>query len=168
MRIFGKGQASSRIWVFCDGGLGSAAYDRHGPGPKTYCGCGSLVRTDDGRVIDWAWRSLPAVTNNEAEYQGLLLGIELARRQRAGLTVFVMDSEVVVGQMEGRFAVNSPGLRRRHAEARRALRTLPRVQFCLVPRTCNALADALAHEAGLPWPELRSFLEHGLPGVAVL
>ncbi|MCB9139682.1 MAG: ribonuclease HI family protein [Caldilineaceae bacterium] len=167
MNLFAGRGRPGRVWIFCDGGLGTAEYGGARTGPKSYCGCGSLVRGDDGRVLDWAWRALPMMTNNEAEYAGLRLGMELARRHSAQLTIFVLDSEVVVGQMEGRFAVNSAGLRRCHAQAQRTLRGLGRVQFCLAPRAYNTLADALAREAGIPWSDLRGFLEHALPGVAV-
>lgn len=163
MKVFNRGEPAQRVWIFCDGGMGSAAYAAEArSSPQTYCGCGSLVRADDGRVLDWAWRSLPTMTNNEAEYAGLLLGAELARKQRGAKTIFVLDSEVVVGQMQGRFAVNSPSLRRWHRQAQRAVAKLTHVDFCLVPRTYNALADALAHEAGMPWADLRRHLERDM------
>lgn len=158
-----------RLWVFCDGGLGAQPLpvpmlpsQRQGP-IEIHAGCGALARDDAGAVVDWAWRGLPSMTNNEAEYAGLLLGVELARRHPAGHVVFVLDSEVVVGQMQGRFAVNSPTLRQWQRRARRAVQTLPRADFCLVPRACNALADALAHEAGLPWNQLHRAMLVMLP-----
>lgn len=160
MNPFKRRATPGRIWVFCDGGLGSAAYATPSTeGVRTHCGCGALVRRDGGEVTDWAWRSLPAMTNNEAEYAGLILGAELARKAGVGTTVFVLDSAVVVGQMQGRFAVNSASLRRWHRQATHAVRALYGVQFCLVPREYNALADALAHEAGMPWPDLRRAME---------
>ena len=103
------------------------------------------------------------MTNNEAEYAGLLLGVELAVKQRDSAIIFVLDSQVVVGQMQGHFAVNSPNLRRWHAQARRAIAKLCHVQYCVVPRAYNALADALAREAGMPWADLRQKMEHSLP-----
>lgn len=152
----------ARIWVFCDGGLGVADYD-DAPRPATplefHPGCGALVRHDDGAILDWAWRTLPQVTSVEAEYAGLLLGAELARRQRTSEVIFVMDSAVVVGQMNGRFVVNSPRLRRWHRQACEATQQLPKVRFRHVPRAWNPLADALARQAGLPWPALRAQLE---------
>jgi ribonuclease HI len=155
-----------RIWVFCDGGLGALPEeDKTAPQPlamRMGAGCGALIRNDEGAVLDWAWRSLPMMTNNEAEYAGLLLGVELAHRHPARLTVFVLDSEVVVGQMTGRFTVQSAALRRWRQRAIKAISTLDSaVAFRLAPRAWNALADALARQAGLPWPAVRAFLEKG-------
>jgi ribonuclease HI len=154
-----------RIWVFCDGGLGALPETNPAaPQPlavRMGAGCGALVRRDDGAVIDWAWRALPMVTNNEAEYAGLMLGAELAQRQRAQLTIFVLDSEVVVGQMTGRFSVQSAAL---HTWRRRTLKivsALPAVEYRLAPRAWNSLADALARQAGLPWETVRAYLEKG-------
>lgn len=174
--------SSGRIWVFCDGGLGSAPVqplasvtgpsDRRPVRPQA--GCGAIVRAEQGDILDWAWRSLSSteggrsVTNNEAEYAGLLLGITLARRRRARETILLLDSEIVVGQMQGRFAVRSPALRRWHRQAMQAMRTLPRARFCLIPREWNPLADALARQAGLAWDPLRTALESALHSQTVL
>ncbi len=166
-----KPNHQSRIWIFCDGGLGLADYrnlpagDEAHPAPGApaalhlQAGCAALVRNDTGAVLDWAWRTLPTVTSVEAEYAGLLLGIELAARHPSLQTIFVLDSEVVVGQMTGRYAVNSHNLRRWHQRATAAIEPLPGVGFRAVPRAWNALADALARQAGLPWAQLRAALE---------
>jgi ribonuclease HI len=91
------------------------------------------------------------MTNNEAEYAGLLLGIGLAHRLAAEEVVFLLDSEIVVGQMTGRFAVNSRSLHRWHWQACEALRALPHSRFCAIPREWNRLADGLACQAGISW-----------------
>jgi ribonuclease HI len=164
-----------RIWCFCDGSTG-ALYDgtemngrsRNGdqaparqpsvPGLRLVCAAAAVARADDGSIVDWAWQELPPLTNNEAEYAGLILGLGLARAAGARETVCVLDSEVVVGQMEGRFAVNSAGLRRWHWQACEAARGLPSVRYCLVPRALNRLADGLAGQASMPWAPLLTIL----------
>lgn len=165
-----------RIWCFCDGSTG-ALYDgaetngrgRNGdrepgtrqpgvPGLRLVCAAAAVARADDGSIVDWAWQELPPLTNNEAEYAGLILGLGLARAAGARETVCVLDSEVVVGQMEGRFAVNSAGLRRWHWQACAAARRLPSVRYCLVPRALNRLADGLAGQASMPWAPLLAIL----------
>ncbi|MBM4460049.1 MAG: ribonuclease HI family protein [Chloroflexi bacterium] len=155
-----------RLWVFCDGSTGAVENHRGENGcgglirsaepsaPMT-CGAGAVALEADGRIAGWEWRPLPAMTNNEAEYAGLLLGIGLAERLRADDTVFLLDSEIVVGQMTGRYAVNSRSLYRWHWQACAALRALPKVQFVAIPREWNRLADGLACQAGISWAWLR-------------
>lgn len=154
-----------RIWVFCDGGLGALPETNPAaPQPlavRMGAGCGAVVRREDGAIIDWAWRALTPMTNNEAEYAGLWLGAELALRHRADLTIFVLDSEVVVGQMTGRFRVHSAALRPWHRRATQRIAALPAVKYRLAPRAWNVLADALARQAGLPWEAVRAYLEEG-------
>lgn len=182
---------TDRLWVFCDGGLGTAELHHDGSAVghnhrsafpnanqleaagqampagqpvKLGVGCGALVRNEQGDVLDWAWRSLPPLTNNEAEYAGLLLGVELAARQQPHRVVFVMDSDIVVGHLCGRYRVHSAKLRRWHHKAEQALARLPNVHFCAVPREWNALADALARQAGIAWPQLHAALCQRMEG----
>lgn len=102
---------------------------------------------DEGQIIVLANRTLPPMTNNEAEYQALLLLLELATPY-AKLPVQVrMDSEIVIYQMKGRFSVNSPALKALHREACARLPTFVALSFMHVPREQNRLADALASDA---------------------
>lgn len=155
-----------RVWVFCDGSTGAmrtkeyhAATDGRSPmgrSPGAFtCGAAAVARADDGQILGWEWQDMPPMTNNDAEYAGLLLGLNLARRLRAREVIMVLDSEVVVGQMTGRFAVNSPALRRWHWRACEAVRDFPDVRFLAVPRELNRLADGLACQAGISWQWMR-------------
>ena len=156
-----------RIWVFCDGSTGAVEAGNSasvggvirspapGARPPITCGAGALALDADGRIVGWEWRPLPAMTNNEAEYAGLLLGIGLAERLGATETTFLLDSEIVVGQMTGRCAVNSRTLHRWHWLACTALRALPAARFVAIPREWNRLADGLACQAGISWAWLR-------------
>jgi ribonuclease HI len=125
------------------------------------CGAGAVALSDEGQIVRWEWQGLPAMTNNEAEYAGLLLGLKLARRLAAEEAIFLLDSEIVIGQMTGRFAVNSATLRRWHWQACTAARRLPMVRFCVIPREWNRLADGLACQAGIPWEWLREQIADG-------
>lgn len=152
------GRSTEALWIFCDGSSGSrwgrpeetAELD----GLEAQPAAGAVARRGDGLIVDWAWRTLPAMTNNEAEYAGLLLGIDLARKHRARQATFVLDSEVVVYQMQGRYGVNSQVLRRLHTQACASVRDLPKVRFVWVPRGWNRLADGLTAQAGLNWSSL--------------
>lgn len=171
-------QGGDTIWVFCDGSTGmtsdaatavmtAEAAPRWGALERlrkrfqcdSRCAAAAIARGDDGQILDLAWQAVAVRTNNEAEYAGLLLGLQLAARLRARTTVCVLDSAVVIGQMEGRYAVNSKALRAWHWKACKAARQLPDVAYCLVPREWNRLADGLAGQASIPWTLLRAAME---------
>ena len=158
------------LYVFCDGSTGaldrtadsrpyhtsSAATGRRRP--TVQCAAAAVARSGDGAILAIEWQVLPAVTNNEAEYAGLLLGIQIAHRLHAQATVFVLDSETVVGQMTGRCGVNSSRLKSWHIRACTAVRGLPCVRYQAVPREFNRLADGAAGQAAIAWEELMSTL----------
>jgi ribonuclease HI len=155
-----------QVYIFCDGSTGAlerwnsgraAPVGENGadrPRPGNRCAAAAVARSEDGSVLAIDWQVLPDVTNNEAEYAGLLIGIQLARQLRAHATVFVLDSATVVCQMTGRCGVNSPGLKIWHTRACMAVRGLPRVRYQTVPREYNRLADGAAGQAAIAWDEL--------------
>lgn len=157
-------QAMKQLWVFCDGGAGGAAslvdgqparaawrkYFREEP----ICTAAAVARNARGQIIDWRWQRLAQGSNNEAEYAGLLLGLEIGIAHGATELTCVLDSEVVVGQMRGYFNVNSAALRAWHWRACALARRLPQVRYCLAPREWNRLADGLAGQAMMPWRDL--------------
>ena len=78
--------------VYCDGGIG---------GTGRAAGLGVVVRDEQNEIIALVKRSMPAMTNNEAEYAALILALETVRRFAPRTLHVYMDSEVVVGQMQG-------------------------------------------------------------------
>lgn len=115
--------------------------------PGVGSGAGIIVLDAAGRLIHLENQPLPAMTNNEAEYAGLALALKTAERLGADVVEVRLDSEIVVGQMIGEFAVNSPSLKQGHWLACGLARRFPRVRYKRIPRTQNVLADALAAEA---------------------
>ncbi|MFN8443283.1 MAG: ribonuclease HI family protein [Caldilineaceae bacterium] len=158
------------IWIFCDGGAGEVitlGERSQEAGKETgrrtakvtlQAGCGAVARNDQGEILQWTWRTLSPMTNNEAEYAGLLLGVELAMHMRLRNIVCVLDSSVVVLQMQGRAAVNSPSLRTWHRKAVDAIRPFDKVEFRLIPRELNYLADSLTWQARQPWQVTKEWL----------
>jgi ribonuclease HI len=127
-----------QLIAYCDGGIGDQ---------KTGAGAGVVIRDEAGEIIALVKRSLPPMTNNEAEYAALVLALEALKRYRPHRVRIYLDSEVVVGQMQGRFRINSAALRRWHSQACRLVRRFKSVTFEHIPRDANRLADALANEA---------------------
>lgn len=116
-------------------------------------GAGAIVLDATGKVVRLANQILPMMTSGEAEYQGLILGMELALEAGAIVAEVRLDSEVVVNQMAGHFAVNSPRLKTLHLRACDVARRFARVSYIHIPREENGLADSLATEAsaGREW-----------------
>ncbi|MCI0396611.1 MAG: ribonuclease HI family protein [Chloroflexi bacterium] len=118
-------------------------------GDLRHAGVAAVARTNDGQFLGWLSRQLRWMTNNEAEYNAALLGLELARLLGAQQVEIVSDSEVVVLQMQGKSRVNSARLKTLHRQACDRVARFPAVTFRHVPREQNSLADALATEAML-------------------
>lgn len=112
-------------------------------------GAAVVVRDERGRILTTASRRLTGMTNNEAEYEALILALELAltRGEPSDAITFLVDSQIVVGQVAGAFAVRDPRLAERHARVMRLLAQLPNATLAFIPRARNRLADALAQEA---------------------
>ncbi|MCU0496300.1 MAG: reverse transcriptase-like protein, partial [Anaerolineae bacterium] len=71
-------------------------------------GAGVIALDRWSKVVFLGNRTLPPMTNNEAEYMGLIFTLETAVDLNGQFIQIRLDSEVVVNQMIGRFAVNSP------------------------------------------------------------
>lgn len=127
----------SRLVIHVDGAI---AGNRH-------TGVAAVAIDQKGYHLGWLSRRLSRMTNNEAEYHAVLLGLELAGELRAPRVTIVTDSEVVVRQMQGHSRVNSPRLKGLHRKTCQAASRFEQVEFRHVGREENRLADALAAEA---------------------
>lgn len=113
------------------------------PGPAAY---GAWLATPLG---DLAWSAAEPIgwaTNNVAEWRGLCAVLDAAHRLGATPLQVQGDSQLVVNQFTGAYAVRAPGLQPLVAEARRLARGLA-LTVTWVPRAANARADALSKAA---------------------
>jgi ribonuclease HI len=127
-----------KLVVHVDGGA------RGNPGPAA---AAAVVSTPDGDVLDEAHELLGVVSNNVAEYRGLLLGLDRARALGADEVEVVNDSELVAKQVNGEYKVKHPDMKPLHAAATKALGQFARWRVRSVPRAQNAAADALVNQA---------------------
>lgn len=87
-------------------------------------------------------------TNNEAEYTGLILGLNEALK--IGLSELQVrgDSQLVIRQMQGKYKVNSPKLAPLHQCASTLASKFAKIEFEHVYRDKNQRADALSNIGG--------------------
>jgi ribonuclease HI len=127
------------VTIRCDGGA------QPNPGPA---GAGVVIVDDaTGDTLATISEPLGVRTNNEAEYAALILGLEKALALGATRVTVLADSELVVRQMNGDYAVRKPHLRRSHLAAKELLKRFESWQMRHIEREKNTLADKLANEA---------------------
>ncbi|NUR58721.1 MAG: reverse transcriptase-like protein, partial [Catenulispora sp.] len=119
---------------------------RGNPGPASY---GALVADGaTGEVLVELAEGLGVVTNNVAEYRGLIAGLRAAHALDPEAAVEVrMDSKLAVQQMSGVWQIKHPAIRLLAAEARAAFPRTDAVRYVWVPRAQNTRADALGNLA---------------------
>lgn len=117
---------------------------RGNPGPSAI---GVVVEDADGRVLEEVSARIGMTTNNVAEYQALITGLETALDRGARRVRVLSDSELLVRQMRREYKVRDQGLKELFLEAVSLARRFDHVDIKYVPREENAAADALVNRA---------------------
>ena len=118
---------------------------RGNPGPS---GIGVVIEDlATGRMIEEHKRYLGITTNNQAEYQAVILGLKRCVELGATMVDVVADSELLIKQANKEYRVKNPELRLRFQEMSEYVAKIPRVTFHHVRREYNKEADRLANEA---------------------
>jgi probable phosphoglycerate mutase len=127
-----------RLTAHCDGG------SRGNPGPAGY---GAVIEDAKGHVVAELSEFLGIQTNNYAEYHGLLGVLRWSVERNVKRLTVVSDSELMVKQMQGKYAVKSPVLKPLFEEARKLSRRIESFEMRHTLRGGNKTADRLANEA---------------------
>ena len=116
---------------------------RGNPGPA---GAGFVIERD-GEIICRGGRFLGSQTNNVAEYEALIWGLEnVSALGFADVTVYA-DSELLVKQINGQYRVKNEGLKPLFVRCLQLLRTFSTTRVAHVRREQNSAADAMANDA---------------------
>lgn len=132
------------ITIFTDGG------SRGNPGPAAI---GVYMVDEAGEVVLEVAETIGNATNNFAEYQGVMRGLEAAKEKFGKQTKEMqfqlkLDSELVKKQLNGEYQIKDPGLVP-HFIAIHNLRVtnFPNLTLTHVKRELNKEADRLVNEA---------------------
>jgi ribonuclease HI len=117
---------------------------RGNPGPA---GAGAVLLDGRQKILGESFKYLGETTNNEAEYQALVLGLTLAREKGLKRLRLRSDSELVVRQLQGRYKVKHPRLQVLFKKAKGLIRVFKTFHVESVLRDENAHADRLANQA---------------------
>ena len=124
--------------IHSDGGA------RGNPGPAAI---GVVLSSPEGETVETISEYIGETTNNQAEYRAVIAGLEKAKALGAAEVECVLDSELVVKQLNGEYKVKHPDLKPVFEQARRLALGFSKVQFRHVRREENKAADKLVNEA---------------------
>lgn len=128
----------SKLTLYVDGGA------RGNPGPAA---AGVVLRNEGGAPLLEAGYLLGTLTNNQAEYSALLIGVRAARQAGAKSLTIYSDSELMVKQLLGEYRVKAGGLKPLFEDAQHQLLGLARWTIHHVLRDKNRRADELLNRA---------------------
>ncbi len=110
-------------------------------------GCGAVIYDEQGEILKELTSYLGSSTNNVAEYQGLLMGLEGVLKLGGRKLQIRSDSELLVRQLNGVYRVKDEKLKVLYRKALDLLGRLEAYRIIHVRREHNKLADRLANIA---------------------
>lgn len=131
-------------------------------------GAAAVLVSPSGIKTKFAARLSFKATNNVAEYEGLILGLNKAKALGATILLVKTDSQVVTSQVEKEYMEREPELIRYLAVARSMERRFRGFTLRYIPRAENVEADEQAKAAAnnTPLPPDTFFQELMLPATA--
>ncbi|HLC64174.1 MAG TPA: ribonuclease HI family protein [Patescibacteria group bacterium] len=128
---------AEKLKIFSDGGA------RGNPGPAA---CGVVIKDEAGRLISEHSKYLGKATNNQAEYQGVILGLAEASKLRAKEVIFYLDSQLVVNQLNQDYKVKNLEIQSLFVRIWNLSQQFKKVTYKHVSRELNKAADRLVNQ----------------------
>lgn len=128
----------NKLYIYTDGG------SRGNPGPS---GIGVIIQDSKRKKIKEISKYIGEATNNIAEYNALLHGLEEADALKASDIVVYMDSELLVRQLSGEYMVKDEAMRPLFEKALAILKRFDSFEIKHVAREKNREADKLVNKA---------------------
>jgi ribonuclease HI len=131
---------TQRLLIFSDGGA------RGNPGPAAIA---FTSLNDKAETVKSDSRFIGIHTNNQAEYQALLMALKFALEEKTDEVICHLDSELVVKQLNGEYAVKNRELQLLWREVQKLKGCFKKISFVNVPRSNLKIqrADALVNQA---------------------
>jgi len=126
-----------KVTIYTDGAA------RGNPGPA---GAGAVLM-QDGKILKKCRKFLGTGTNNEAEYEAVILGLEEAKKLGATDVEFFVDSELLQRQVIGIYKVKAKNLRPLFEKIFKLKISFASFKISHIRREKNKIADLLANEA---------------------
>ena len=105
-----------------------------------------VIKTPEGDKIECMIQLDFPTTNNEAEYEALVAGLDLAKAAGAKNMIIHCDSQVITSQINGDYECRNERMKKYLEEVKSRISSLE-VKFVQIPRKENKCADCLAKVA---------------------
>jgi len=128
---------SKVITIYTDGGA------RGNPGPAAI---GVVIKDEKGKIMKQYAEYIGEATNNQAEYQALIKGLELAQEFKPQQVYCFLDSELVTKQMKQEYKVKDQDLQSLFVKVWNNALKFPKVSYQHISRNLNKEADALLNQ----------------------
>jgi ribonuclease HI len=134
-----KTQMSQKLQIYTDGGA------RGNPGPSAIA---FIALNERGETVKENSRFIGVRTNNQAEYEALLMALKFATEHATQEIICHLDSELVVKQLNGQYAVKNYQLQQLWQRVQEFKKSFKKISFVNVPRTNLQIqrADALVNK----------------------
>jgi len=123
--------------VFCDGA------SRSNPGDASI----GVSISFDGKEIHTISREIGIATNNEAEYQALIDGLNYCIENSINEVDVFLDSKLVIEQVNKNYKVKAHNLKEFNSQVENMIKEFKYIEFNHVYREDNKRADQLANLA---------------------
>ncbi len=129
-----------KVIIYSDGGA------RGNPGPA---GIGVVIcdGANENKILGMHKRYIGETTNNQAEYQAVVLGLQEAKKLHATEVEVRLDSELVASQLSGEFKLKNPEFQDSFIKIWNLKIGFKKVKFKYIAREDNNLADKLVNKA---------------------
>lgn len=127
-----------KIIIYTDGGA------RGNPGPA---GVGVVITDEQGKKIGEYSKYIGIATNNQAEYQGVVLALQKAKTLKAKKIDCYLDSQLVAEQLSRKFKIKDKNLGSLFVKIWNLSLDFEKINFYHIPRERNKEADRLVNKA---------------------
>ena len=111
-------------------------------------GTGIVIILRRGGVgFEFALPTEPMITNNQAEYEAILKGLQLLHKVKAEAIEVFGDSQLIINQLIGLYECKEETLKGYYDECQKLLKGFLHISFQHIPRAQNQEANRLAQSA---------------------